>query len=103
VTESFSFVLLASGVGMGIVFIFLAALSLIMAAIRGLDEATGRVGHERAERPPRTDVESAGGESRTYVPGHPALVIAAVSAYLDAERDEDSHSARVWTSRPERG
>ena len=106
-TETLSFVLLASIVGMGIVFIFLTMLSLLMVLIKGVDrvapasgdQASDSVHHLGARRAP-----APAGESRapSGVPTLPVWAVAAVAAYLEAERDAVQSSASVWTKRTSR-
>ena len=87
-TETVSFALLASLVGIGIVFVFLTMLSVLMVLIRELD----RIGPVRAERPARSHVSPG-------IPRLPVWAIAGVAAYLEAERDAEQASASVWTQR----
>ena len=96
--EGISFVLLASGVGMAIVFAFLGALSGIMTAIRGIDQ----IGSKPSVRPAAASM-SGTRAAVSPTPARPPLwVVAAASAYLAEEERVQRRSAEVWTGRPSR-
>ncbi|MFW5689718.1 MAG: OadG family protein [Spirochaetota bacterium] len=109
-SASFSFVLLASIIGMGIVFVFLTMLSLLMVMIRGLD----RVAEERGaaggaalrSAGPGALREARGVGTPASTAGLPVWAVAAVTRYLAHEAELDAErmrvSASVWTSRSAR-
>lgn len=92
-TEALSYVLRVALTGTGIVFLFLAALSLIMSAIRGID---GLLAPGQAAEP----VPPAAAPQRSSA--LPAWAVAAVAAYLDAETESREISAAVWVRRDAR-
>lgn len=92
--ESYSFVVLASLVGMGIVFAFLTLLSLLMVAMRSIDRGD-------ASQPLGTDHPAHPSTEITHSPARalPSWAVAAAVVYLDAERELEQGSASVWTGR----
>ncbi|MFW5695171.1 MAG: OadG family protein [Alkalispirochaeta sp.] len=109
--ESFSYVLLTTVVGMAIVFLFLAVLSLLMFLIRFMfDEKTGAGGGARPKNGAAVarNGGGAGGHGGESTPsdaadrsddGVPRWVVAAALAYLSEEEREYAPRASGWTVR----
>lgn len=92
--ESYSFVVLASLVGMGIVFAFLTLLSLLMVGLRSIDRGEAPLPHSTDRRArPSTDI------THSRARALPSWAVAAAIVYLDAERELEQGSASVWTGR----
>ncbi len=92
-------------IGISIVFLFLALLSLLMVLIRGVDRfEVGRndpgVAPSAATGP--TGATAGGDPGRRELPTPPVWAVAAVAAYLDTERDVGNSSATAWASRAAR-
>ena len=85
--ESFEYSLLTAGVGMGLVFLFLGALSVLMVVIRTLFDRRRRGG------------ETVPGDSSEETPdpvAAPDWVIAAAPAYLFEEENDVIPNAEGW-------
>lgn len=83
--ESFSYTLLTAGVGMGLVFLFLGALSLLMLVIR-----------IAFDRKPRTAADTANGSASRSTPETPPWAIVAAVAYLMEEANDSIPHAQHW-------
>ncbi|MEX2444048.1 MAG: OadG family protein [Alkalispirochaeta sp.] len=110
--ESFSYVLLTTVVGMAIVFLFLAVLSVLMFVIRSIfDEkaaASGKVDGRNGGGGPGGPGDGASGGGAGSAPtnaadrtdgGVPRWAVAAALAYLSEEEREYAPRASGWTVR----
>lgn len=83
--ESFSYVLLTAGIGMGLVFFFLAFLSLLMIVIRIV-----------FDRVPQDNTKIVTGPSTGSAPDPPSWAIVAAVAYLMEEENDSIPQAKHW-------
>lgn len=106
--DTFQYALTTAGVGMGIVFSFLLALSLLMYLMRALlvgrPEAGGTASKASGEREATGGdgggrTASSGGAETTDEQGVPRWAVAGAVAYLLAEEQEHAPRAAAWTGR----
>lgn len=101
----------AAGIGMAIVFAFLTLMSLLMVAMRALDElGAKRARRDGANRAPSSHADktsaaahagaasAAASTSPRATKRIPEWAIAAAVVYLAAEEQRERHSAAAWTT-----
>ncbi len=96
-TSSIRFVLTATIVGMGTVFLFLSFLSVLMVIIQKLCSPRQSAPQKKRRTADPTSVSSHGNEAK--LPDN--IIVAAAAAYLFLEADDSEKDANLWkTTRP---
>ncbi|TVR03695.1 MAG: hypothetical protein EA403_06565 [Spirochaetaceae bacterium] len=111
--QVFSFSLLAAGLGMGVVFLFLGILSVLMTAIKRLfgeadsaPNSTAAAGGKKSAGGAQSgagDQRASEGPAGSDPAGLPDWVTAAVVAFVMEEQNEFQRSASAWQPEPGRG
>lgn len=92
----------AAGIGIAIVFVFLTLMSLLMVAMRALDElGANDARRDGANRAPSSHADKTAAAASTpprATKRIPEWAIAAAVVYLAAEEQRERHSAAAWTT-----
>lgn len=89
----------AAGIGMAIVFAFLTLMSLLMVAMRRVDELSSKPTTREAILPSELSHGSASdaGSASLAASKIPEWAIAAAVVYLESEEERERHRASAWT------